>query len=276
MENPGFERSKDDPPQYEETSFCGNGFNNGERRAARPSVVSAFGHNTLDRVPNVDFYRNAASISGHRAVRPSLQQLHEVFQKVSHTLNCLISAIRCINNNINGINKNTSTDKLRKLPFILNHADLSVLRCVSGLEIVVVLLSVVVTSVTCLSMSAICTNGVVRGGGAYYPISRSLGPEFGGSIGLIFAFANAVAVYVVGFAEIVVELLKESDSLIVDPWEAKVRTGAYGETFFSVFAIFFPAATGILAGANISGDLSVRARPSGSSSQRNAAGHLHH
>lgn len=40
-------------------------------------------------------------------------------------------------------------------------------------------------------------------------ISRSLGPEFGGSIGLIFAFANAVAVamYVVGFAETFVELL---------------------------------------------------------------------
>lgn len=47
-------------------------------------------------------------------------------------------------------------------------------------------------------------------GGAYYLISRSLGPEFGGSIGLIFAFANAVAVamYVVGFAETVVEILK--------------------------------------------------------------------
>lgn len=53
-------------------------------------------------------------------------------------------------------------------------------------------------------------------GGAYYLISRSLGPEFGGSIGLIFAFANAVAVamYVVGFAETVVELLKVSFSTL--------------------------------------------------------------
>lgn len=55
-------------------------------------------------------------------------------------------------------------------------------------------------------MESVC----VSLGGAYYLISRSLGPEFGGSIGLIFAFANAVAVamYVVGFAETVVELLK--------------------------------------------------------------------
>lgn len=41
-------------------------------------------------------------------------------------------------------------------------------------------------------------------------ISRSLGPEFGGAIGIIFSLANAIAVamYVVGFAETVRDLLK--------------------------------------------------------------------
>ena len=47
-------------------------------------------------------------------------------------------------------------------------------------------------------------------GGAYFMISRSLGPEFGGAIGLIFSLANAVAVamYVVGFAETIRDILK--------------------------------------------------------------------
>lgn len=46
-------------------------------------------------------------------------------------------------------------------------------------------------------------------GGAYFMISRSLGPEYGGAIGMIFSVANAVAVamYVVGFAETVRDLL---------------------------------------------------------------------
>lgn len=58
--------------------------------------------------------------------------------------------------------------------------------------------------------------GNLSPGGAYYLISRSLGPEFGGSIGLIFAFANAVAVamYVVGFAETVVEMLNVRNDLV--------------------------------------------------------------
>lgn len=72
--NAAYDPTLDEPPVYE--------LSNRDHRAMRPSVVSAFGHDTLDRVPNIDFYRNAGSVSGHRAVRPSLQELHDVFQKV--------------------------------------------------------------------------------------------------------------------------------------------------------------------------------------------------
>uniref|UniRef100_A0A665TBW8 Solute carrier family 12 member 1 n=1 Tax=Echeneis naucrates TaxID=173247 RepID=A0A665TBW8_ECHNA len=310
--NNAYDPTLDDP--FYEASFP-----NGENRTVRPSVVSAFGHDTLDRVPHIDFYRNAGSVSGHRAVRPSLQELHDVFQKVNDgetsdgTPSDDLESAAPVDKSQGGVKFGWIRGVLVRC--MLNIWGVMLFIRLSwvfgqagwGLGIVVILLSCVVTVITGLSMSAICTNGVVRGGGAYYLISRSLGPEFGGSIGLIFAFANAVAVamYVVGFAETVVDLLKQkrvaacSSVYVPRPLSVlqiilliillvaivNVFVGTFipatndkkakgffnyntkiflenfapdfrkGESFFSVFAIFFPAATGILAGANISGDL---------------------
>ncbi|XP_052527889.1 solute carrier family 12 member 1 isoform X1 [Tympanuchus pallidicinctus] len=395
-----------DPPHYEETSFTEEAHNrlrisyrlgkrelydnflqNGEKTEAslhpcdthhKMYYLQTFGHNTMDPVPKIDYYRNTGSVSGNKLNRPSLLEIHEQLAK-----NIAVStgSVERVANGEStaGDEAAASKEEEKKTGFVKFGWVKGVLvRCMlniwgvmlfirlswivgqagiglgviiillatmvtsitglstsaiatngfvrGGLGIIVIALSVVVTTLTGISMSAICTNGVVRGGGAYYLISRSLGPEFGGSIGLIFAFANAVAVamYVVGFAETVVELLKESDSIMVDEsndiriigtitvicllgisvagmeWEAKAQVillivlliaianffigtviptnnekkakGFFnyqasifaenfgpdfrsGEGFFSVFAIFFPAATGILAGANISGDL---------------------
>ncbi|ROV92665.1 hypothetical protein VSDG_06615 [Cytospora chrysosperma] len=54
------------------------------------------------------------------------------------------------------------------------------------------LVSYLVDIITTLSLSAVASNGEVKGGGAYYLISRSLGPEFGGSIGLLFYLAQVL------------------------------------------------------------------------------------
>ncbi|KAJ9602409.1 hypothetical protein H2200_012951 [Cladophialophora chaetospira] len=51
--------------------------------------------------------------------------------------------------------------------------------------LVMLVAAYVINLVTTLSLSAVASNGTVRGGGAYYLISRSLGPEFGGAIGLV-------------------------------------------------------------------------------------------
>ena len=57
---------------------------------------------------------------------------------------------------------------------------------------------------TAISMAGIATNGVVPGGGSYFMISRALGPEFGGAVGILFYLATTVAgaMYIIGAVEI--------------------------------------------------------------------------
>ncbi|XP_036381909.1 solute carrier family 12 member 2-like [Megalops cyprinoides] len=302
--------------------------------------LRTFGHNTIDAVPNIDFYRQTVAPLGEKLIRPSLSELHDELDKepfddgLANGEELTPAEEAAV---IEVTKESKGTVKFGWIKGVLVRCMLNIwgvmlfirMTWIVGqagiaLTCVIILMAMVVTTITGLSTSAIATNGFVRGGGAYYLISRSLGPEFGGSIGLIFAFANAVAVsmYVVGFAETVVELLSTIDAHMTDElndirivgtltvilllgisvagmeWEAKAQIvllvilvaaicnyviGSFipmeskesqgffgyraeimmenmvpdfrGETFFSVFAIFFPAATGILAGANISGDL---------------------
>ena len=169
-----------------------------------------------------------------------------------------------------------------------------------------------ITFTTALSLSAIGTNMQVRGGGAYFLISRVLGPEFGGAIGiaLYFALALSVPFYILGFTEalllsfpqlapyaLLISFATAGLLLVIAfvgaDWAIKTQffimailalailafmagaavrfSGAtfmenlgpaYSEnpsggtySFWLIFAIYFPAVTGIDAGVNMSGDL---------------------
>lgn len=168
--------------------------------------------------------------------------------------------------------------------------------------LIIVTLATSITFVTALSISAIATDRVVRVGGAYYMISRSLGIEAGGAVGipLYFAQALSVALYTLGFAESVVEVFGGLNQLYVAlittvlvavlAWTSAavaIRAQYFimaaivlsllsllfgqpientqielwgapagdSESFWRVFAVFFPAVTGIMAGVSMSGDL---------------------
>jgi len=170
-----------------------------------------------------------------------------------------------------------------------------------GGSLAIITLASAITLVTGLSISAIATDRQVRGGGAYYMISRSFGAELGGAIGvpLFLSQGLSVALYTMGFAESVVNLYPELAvrtvalvatggvallalvsagavarvqlailAVVVLALASIVLGGPVGpppaptpvhETaqlgFWAVFAVFFPAVTGIMAGVNLSGDL---------------------
>nr|DAZ85679.1 TPA_exp: sodium chloride co-transporter b [Petromyzon marinus] len=316
-----------DSPSYESTQQQQQLYGT---QSSSTSSMRTFGHNTLDAVPRLDYYCNThlgvnfgrgdfenaeptpeEEAAAEIEVKANLKKMKEYkpvrFGWVKGVM------IRCMLN-IWGV------ILYLRLPWITGQAGI-------GLTWVIIIMSVVVTSITGLSISAISTNGKVKSGGTYFLISRSLGPELGGSIGLIFAFANAVAVamHTVGFAETVRDLMLENSVIIVDfvndiriigiitvvlllgislagmEWEAKAQVVFFfvimvsfvnyivgtiipateekqskgffsyrsdifatnfvpafrgtNNNFFGMFSIFFPSATGILAGANISGDL---------------------
>jgi len=171
-----------------------------------------------------------------------------------------------------------------------------------GATLLIVTLSTSITFLTALSIAAIATDQRVRIGGAYYMISRSLGIEAGGSVGipLFLAQGLSVALYTVGFAESVVGAFPALNVKVVgilttlgvaalaitsarvairaqyfimgaivlsilslflggpaeaNPAEVAAAAAHTPEPFWSVFAVFFPAVTGIMAGVNMSGDL---------------------
>lgn len=83
---------------------------------------------------------------------------------------------------------------------------------------VTVFLCCCVTFTTVISLSAIATNGIVPAGGSYFMISRSLGPEFGGAVGILFYLATTLAgaMYLVGAVEIFLNYLAPQLSLYGD------------------------------------------------------------
>uniref|UniRef100_A0A672U957 Solute carrier family 12 member 3 n=1 Tax=Strigops habroptila TaxID=2489341 RepID=A0A672U957_STRHB len=310
-----------------------------------------FGYNTVDVVPAYDHYANSKGVVDTRKGRPSLADLHSILKVrwdsahatgPSGIFMAVVLYILLLGANVHvprkpvrfGWVKGVMIRCMLNIWGVILYLRLPWITAQAGIALtwLIILMSVTVTTITGLSISAISTNGKVKSGGTYFLISRSLGPELGGSIGLIFAFANAVAVamHTVGFAETVRDLLQVNaggshNSLIVDPtndiriigvvtvtvllgislagmeWEAKAqilfflvilvsfinylvgtvipataekqakgffsyRADIFAQnfvpnwrgpegSFFSLFSIFFPSATGILAGANISGDL---------------------
>ncbi len=161
-----------------------------------------------------------------------------------------------------------------------------------------------ISLLTGLSLSAIATNMRVGAGGNYYLISRSLGLEIGGAIGipLFLSQAISVAFYIIGFTEalralpffttvdprlisstvavlfcfiawigadfalkiqffILAVLMAALGSFFIGWGSSGIVTPnlnpAFTENvnFWIVFAVFFPAVTGIEVGTSLSGDL---------------------
>ncbi|MCP4577217.1 MAG: amino acid permease [Deltaproteobacteria bacterium] len=78
-----------------------------------------------------------------------------------------------------------------------------------GRALMMIGLANAISVLTSISLAAIATNLRVKGGGDYYLISRTLGVEFGGAIGIVLFLAQSVSIafYCMGFGEAVAHIL---------------------------------------------------------------------
>jgi len=78
-----------------------------------------------------------------------------------------------------------------------------------GRALIIIGLANAISVLTSVSLSAIATNLKVKGGGDYYLISRTLGMEFGGAIGIVLYLAQSVSIafYCIGFGEAMAAIL---------------------------------------------------------------------
>ncbi|HPO30305.1 MAG TPA: amino acid permease, partial [Candidatus Hydrogenedentes bacterium] len=91
-----------------------------------------------------------------------------------------------------------------------------------GLTLIMMIIAISIALLTILSVCAVVTNMEIRGGGAYFLISRVLGPESGGAIGLTLYLAQSVSVvfYILGFTEALV-----LDFPGLAPWFREITLG---------------------------------------------------
>ncbi|MBW2705984.1 MAG: amino acid permease, partial [Deltaproteobacteria bacterium] len=89
-----------------------------------------------------------------------------------------------------------------RLGFVVGSAGL-------GRALIILALANGISILTSVSLSAIATNLKVKGGGDYYLISRTLGLEFGGAIGIVLFLAQSVSIafYCIGFGEVINAML---------------------------------------------------------------------
>ena len=85
-----------------------------------------------------------------------------------------------------------------------------------GHALIILFLANGISVLTSVSLSAVATNLKIKGGGDYYLISRTLGHEFGGAIGIVVFLAQSVSIafYCLGFGEVLANLFSANWSIL--------------------------------------------------------------